>query len=61
MDRYPLAGEEFFREMMRPEEERRQSLADRSIGGGVSNPSNVVSLQEYKQRQTEHRNPWRGK
>jgi hypothetical protein len=58
MDRkYPLAGEAFFREMMRPDEERRQRLAagNRSgdIGGGISHPSNVVSLQDYRRRQAE--------
>lgn len=57
MDRkYPLAGEAFFREIMRPEEERRQraALGNRSsdIDGG-SHPPNVVSFREYKQRQVE--------
>jgi hypothetical protein len=58
---YTLAGEAFFREMMRPEEERRQRAVsgNRSsdIGGG-SYPPNVVSFREYKQRQAGRR-PYR--
>jgi hypothetical protein len=60
MDRgYPLSGEEFFRKMMHPEEGRGQyPVVANDIGGG-SPPSNVVSFQDYRQRQVErlHRNP----
>jgi propanediol dehydratase small subunit len=58
---YTLAGEEFFREMMRPEEERRQRLA--AISDDLSN---VVSFQDYKRRVERAattyapRKPWRG-
>jgi hypothetical protein len=54
MDRkYPLAGEAFFREMMRSEEERKQRLATNRGWGGASDSSNVVSFQDYRRRQTE--------
>jgi transposase len=54
---YTLAGEAFFREMMRPEGERRQhpGVMDNRLGdiGVGSHPSNVVSLRDYRQRQAE--------
>jgi hypothetical protein len=60
---YTLAGEDFFREMMRAEEERRRHLADNGdgiggIGGGSHHPSNVVSLQDYRRQHAERR-PYR--
>ena len=43
---YTLAGEEFFQRMMHPEE--RMAVGNRSNEGTY--PSNVVSLQEFRQR-----------
>jgi hypothetical protein len=46
---YTLAGEEFFQRMMHPEEQRkRMVVGNRTIE--KTHPSNVVSLQEFKQR-----------
>ena len=53
---YTLAGEAFFREMMRPEEERRRHLTDN--GDGIGGASNVVSLQDYRRQHAERR-PYR--
>jgi hypothetical protein len=59
---YTLTGEESLREMIRLEDERKCHLAMGNRYGSVdgrSLPSNVVSLQDYRQRQAErlHRNP----
>ena len=53
---YTLAGEAFFRRMMRLEEERRQRFVGGNRWGGVSDgshPSNIISLQDYRRQQTE--------
>jgi hypothetical protein len=59
---YTLTGEESLREMIRLEDERRRRLTmSNRYGsiGGRSLPSNVVSLQDYRQRRAERlpRNP----
>ena len=51
--RHPLVGEEFFRRMMRLEEERKRHLVggDRWSGAGDgSGSSNVVSLRDCRQQ-----------
>ena len=53
--KHTLVGEAYFREMLRPEEEQRQRL---NPYGGIGDASNVVSLQDYRQRQAERR-PYR--
>ncbi len=50
--RYTLAGEDFFRGMMRPEDQRRQRSAGRALwsaGDGGARDSNIVSLDRYRQ------------
>ena len=50
---YTLVGEDFFREMMRSKDERRRRLAGGNQWGGAGGGGNVVSLQDYRRRQTE--------
>jgi hypothetical protein len=58
---HTLAGEEFFRDMMRLEDERKRLLAGSkwSVASSVRS-SNVVSLEDYRRRhsprETDHSN-----
>jgi hypothetical protein len=58
--RYTLAGEDSFREMVRYQEERRRHSGVGSQWSGTtggSHPSNVVSMQGYRQQRVVTKRP----
>ena len=59
---YHLLGRSLLREMIRMEDERKRNLVVGNRYGNVdggSLPSNVVSLQEYRQQQSMRKPPFR--
>jgi hypothetical protein len=55
--RYPLAGEESFRDMVQYQAERRRLSGDRWNGTSGSLPSNVVSMNDYRQQRMVTKRP----
>jgi hypothetical protein len=55
--KHPLVGEDFFRTMMRREDERRRRFVRGDLWGNRGDGGNIVSLERYRREQQHVHRP----